>query len=89
MTVTNTLTNACVESDYYTPTKGIAVVSGQTHLPGASSITIENAGVFASASLFALRQRKEVDLVEICTAALSKVPKPWSKVICRENIFEI
>jgi dynein heavy chain len=80
MPVTNTLTHACVESDFYTPTKGVVVVSGQTHLPGASFLAVEKSGVFASASLWALRHRKDVDLFEICTTALSKVPRPWSKV---------
>ena len=80
MPVTKTLTHACVESDFYTPTKGVVLVSGQTHLPGASHLAVEKSGVFASASLWALRHRKDIDLLEICTTALSKVPRPWSKV---------
>jgi hypothetical protein len=80
MPVTDTLTHACVESDFYTPTKGVVVVSGQTQLPGASFLAVEKSGLFASASLWALRHRKDVDLLEICTTALNKVPKPWSKV---------
>ena len=80
MPVSDTLTHARVESDFYTPQKGVVVVSGQTHLPGASFLAVEKSGVFASASLWALRNRKDVDLLEICTTALNKVPKPWSKV---------
>ena len=87
MPVTNTLTHVCVESDFYTPTRGIALVSGQTNLPGASSIAVEKAGIFASASLSAIRQRRDVDLLDLCNTALTKVPKPWSKVIVCETIF--
>lgn len=82
MAATRTLTHACVQSDFYTPNKGIVVVSGLSHLPGASVIGNQMAGVFASASLWALRLRKDVDIFDICSTALSKTPKPWSKVIC-------
>ena len=82
MQTTETLTQVCVETDYYTPTQGIAVISGQANLPGASSIGVEEAGVFASASLTALRQRRDVELYDICSTALAKTPRPWNKVSC-------
>ncbi|XP_028415382.1 dynein heavy chain 8, axonemal-like isoform X2 [Dendronephthya gigantea] len=86
MPVSSTLTHACVESDFYTPTKGVVVVSGQTQLPGASFLAVDKSGVFASASLWALRNRRDVDLLEICTSALNKVPRPWSKEAINEKL---
>ena len=50
------------------------------HTIGAGSIKVSEAGVFASASLVWLRNRKEVELNEVCTAMLAKIPKVWTKV---------
>ena len=46
----------------------------------SNSPQIVDHGVFASASVAALRMRKEVELWEICHTMLSKIPKAYSKV---------
>jgi hypothetical protein len=46
----------------------------------SNSPQIVSLGVFASGSYAALRMRKEVDLLDICTSSLSKLPKIMSKV---------
>ena len=80
MASSDTLTHAVVEPSMLMPSSGVVQQSSAVHAIGAGSISIAEAGVFASASLVSLRNRKEVDLNEVCTTMLAKIPKVWAKV---------
>lgn len=80
MASSDTLTHAILEPSTLMPSSGVIQQSSAVHTIGAGSIKVSEAGVFASASLVWLRNRKEVDLNEICSAVLAKIPKVWTKV---------
>ena len=82
MASSDTLTHTVVEPSTLVPSSGVIQQSSAVHTTGAGSISIVGAGVFASASLVSFRNRKEVDLNEVCTTMLAKIPKVWSKVSC-------
>ena len=82
MAASDTLTHAVVEPSTLMPSSGVIQQSSAAHTTGAGSISVAEAGVFASASLVSFRNRKEVDLNEVCTTMLAKIPKVWSKVSC-------
>ena len=82
MASSDTLTHAVTELSTLLPSSGVIQQSSAAHTSGAGSISIAGAGVFASASLVSFRSRKEVDLNEVCTTMLAKIPKVWSKVTC-------
>lgn len=82
MASSDTLTHAVTEPSTLLPSSGVIQQSSSAHTTGAGSISIAGAGVFASASLVSFRSRKEVDLNEVCTTMLAKIPKVWSKVTC-------
>ncbi|XP_068697910.1 dynein axonemal heavy chain 8-like [Montipora foliosa] len=84
MASSDTLTHAVLEPSTLMPSSGVIQQSSAVHTVGAGSISVSEAGVFASASLVSLRNRKEVDLNEVCTAMLAKIPKVWSK----ESVYE-
>ena len=79
MASSDTLTHSVVEPSTLMPSSGIIQQSSAVHTFGAGSINLTEAGVFASASLVAFRNRKEVELNEVCTTMLTKVPKVWTK----------
>ena len=80
MASSDTLTHSVVEPSTLMPSSGVVQQSSAVHTSGAGSINVSEAGVFASASLVAFRNRKEVELNEICTTMLAKIPKVWTKV---------
>lgn len=80
MASSDSLTHAVVEPSTIMPSSGVTQQSSAVHTIGAGSISVAEAGIFASASLVSLRNRKEVDLNEVCTTMLAKIPKVWSKV---------
>ena len=82
MASSDTLTHVVTEPSTLLPSSGVIQQSSSAHTTGAGSISIAGAGVFASASLVSFRSRKEVDLNEVCTTMLAKIPKVWSKVTC-------
>lgn len=84
MASSDTLTHAVTEPSTLLPSSGVIQQSSAAHTTGAGSISIAGAGVFASASLVSFRSRKEVDLNEVCTTMLAKIPKVWSK----ESVYE-
>lgn len=84
MASSDTLTHAFLEPSTLMPSSGVIQQSSAVHTIGAGSISVVEAGVFASASLVSLRNRKEIDLNEVCTAMLGKIPKVWSK----ESVYE-
>lgn len=84
MASSDTLTHAVTEPSTLLPSSGVIQQSSAVHTTGAGSISIAGAGVFASASLVSFRSRKEVDLNEVCTTMLAKIPKVWSK----ESVYE-
>ena len=80
MASSDTLTHAVLEPSTLMPSSGVIQQSSAVHTIGAGSISVAESGVFASASLVSLRNRKEVDLNEVCTTMLAKIPKVWTKV---------
>lgn len=80
MASSDTLTHAVTDSSSLISTSGVVLHSSTAHTAGAGSINVSKAGVFSSASLVALRSRKEVDLNEVCVSMLAKIPKVWNKV---------
>lgn len=80
MASSDTLTHAVVEPSTLMPSSGVIQQSSAVHTSGAGSINVAEAGVFASASLVSFRNRKEVELNEVCTTMLAKIPKVWTKV---------
>lgn len=80
MASSDTLTHAVVEPSTLMPSSGVIQQSSAVHTFGTGSINVAEAGVFASASLVASRNRKEVELNEVCTTMLAKIPKVWTKV---------
>lgn len=80
MASSDTLTHAVVEPSTLMPSSGVIQQSSAVHTSGAGSITVAEVGVFASASLVSFRNRKEVELNEVCTTMLAKIPKVWTKV---------
>jgi len=84
MASSDTLTHAVVEPSTLMPSSGVVQQSSAVHTSGAGSINVAEAGVFASASLVSFRNRKEVELNEVCTTMLAKIPKVWTK----ESVYE-
>ena len=80
MASSDTLTHAVVEPSTLMPSSGVIQQSSAVHTSGAGSITVAEVGAFASASLVSSRNRKEVELNEVCTTMLAKIPKVWTKV---------
>ena len=80
MASSDTLTHAVVEPSTLMPSSGVIQQSSVVHTFGAGSINVTEAGIFASASLVSIRNRKEVELNEVCTTMLAKIPKVWTKV---------
>lgn len=80
MASSDTLTHAVVEPSTPMPSSGVIQQSSAVHTFGAGSINVAEAGIFASASLVSIRNRKEVELNEVCTTMLAKIPKVWTKV---------
>ncbi|XP_048577711.1 dynein axonemal heavy chain 8 isoform X3 [Nematostella vectensis] len=84
MASTDSLTHAVSDPSTLMPTSGVILQSSSAQAIGAGAMCVVEAGVFASASMVALRSRKEVDLNEVCTAMISKLPKVWNK----ESVYE-
>lgn len=84
MASSDTLTHAVVEPSTPMPSSGVIQQSSAVHTFGAGSINVAEAGIFASASLVSIRNRKEVELNEVCTTMLAKIPKVWTK----ESVYD-
>eukprot|EP00794_Sanderia_malayensis_P000407 gene407-1042_t len=65
------------------------VSSGAFHAVGAGLLPLVDMSVFASASLTALRTSAEVNLNEVCTNALTKLPRLWSREFISERIRKL
>jgi hypothetical protein len=80
MAATDSLTHAVSDPSSLTPTSGVILHSSTSQAIGAGALCLAEAGVSASASMVALRSRKEVELNELCVTMLTKLPKAWNKV---------
>lgn len=82
MAASDSLTHAVSDPSSLTPTSGVILQSSSSQAIGAGASCLVEAGVFASASMVAMRSRKEVELNELCVTMLSKLPKAWNRVSC-------
>ena len=80
MPATDSLTHAVSDPSTITMTSGVILHSSSAQTIGGGSLCLAEAGVFASASMVALRGRKEIELNELCVSMLTKLPKVWNKV---------
>ena len=80
MPSSDSLTHAVSDPSSLMLSSGVVITSSSAQSTGSGSLNINEAGVFASASLVAFRGRKEVELNEVCSSMIGKIPKLWNRV---------